>query len=166
MNSRFNRPAVHIRHNVVRGWRAERASTPHEMTNGFEFVDHTADWALCIYGTDLANLFEHAAIGMSTLLVEELQSVQLEVGREIVLEAFDAETLLVDWLSELAYLAEEEQLVFREFRIQDVTRSRLVANIHGGRAQQLQKHIKAVTYHNLSIEETENGFTATVVFDV
>lgn len=138
----------------------------HKSNGGFEIVDHTADWALRIYGEELADLFRFAAIGMSSLLVAELSTIPLEVERDIELDAFDAETLLVDWLSELAYLAEEEQLVFRNFRLQDVTRQHLAACIQGGRAPELQKHIKAVTYHNLSIDRADSGLTATVVFDV
>ncbi|HEX6384454.1 MAG TPA: archease, partial [Anaerolineae bacterium] len=40
------------------------------------------------------------------------------------------------------------------------------ATARGGRAPELQKHIKAVTYHNLQIIQTEAGLEATVVFDV
>jgi len=38
--------------------------------------------------------------------------------------------------------------------------------LHGGHVHQLQKHIKAVTYHNLEIVKTDKGLKATVVFDV
>jgi SHS2 domain-containing protein len=133
---------------------------------GFEIVDHTADWALRVYGSDLANLLTYAAIGMSSLLVAELSSISLEVSRDLEFEAFDAETLLVDWLGELAYFAEEEQLVFRDFQLYDVRATHMMAHIQGGRAAELQKHIKAVTYHDLAITETAVGLTATVVFDV
>jgi len=137
-----------------------------ELSGGFEVVDHTADWALRVYGKDLAELLRNAAIGMSSLLVAELSSVPLAISRDLSLEAFDAETLLVDWLSELAYFAEEEQLVFREFHLSDVTLRRMTAHIRGGRPPELQKHIKAVTYHDLAIEQTATGVTATIVFDV
>lgn len=137
-----------------------------EMSRGYEVVDHTADWALRVYGSDLADLFRNAAIGMASLLVADLSTVSLEVSRDLALEAFDAETLLVDWLSELAYFAEDEQLVFRDIRLGAVTPRRMTARIRGGRAPELQKHIKAVTYHELSIEQTRNGLTATIVFDV
>jgi len=30
----------------------------------------------------------------------------------------------------------------------------------------MEKHIKAVTYHNLEIVQTARGLTATIVFDV
>ena len=137
-----------------------------ESAGGYEIVDHTADWALRIQGNDFTTLLMNAALGMSSLLVGELYSVPLAVQRELELEAFDAETLLVDWLSELAYFAEDEQLVFREFRMRDVTPNHLAAQIRGGRAPELQKHIKAVTYHDLAIEKTESGLTVTIVFDV
>jgi len=78
----------------------------------------------------------------------------------------DTETLLVDWLSELAYWAEIEMLVFHEFKIESVSQTHLGVRICGTRVTQLEKHIKAVTYHNLDIVQTEKGLTATVVFDV
>ena len=36
----------------------------------------------------------------------------------------------------------------------------------GGRAERLVKHIKAVTYHNLEIKESNYGLVANIVFDV
>ena len=141
-------------------------STLSESAGGFEIVDHTADWALRIYGSDLASLLLNAALGMSTLLVSDLYSVPLEVERDLELDAFDAETLLVDWLSELAYAAEDEGLVFREFRLRNIGPNHLEAHIRGGRAPALEKHIKAVTYNDLVIQKTETGFAVTVVFDV
>ncbi len=99
-----------------------------ESAGGFKVVDHTADWALRIWGDNFTTLLMNAALGMSSLMVAELYSVPLVVERELELEAFDAETLLVDWLSELAYIAEEEQLVFREFRLRDVTPNYLAAH--------------------------------------
>jgi SHS2 domain-containing protein len=47
-----------------------------------------------------------------------------------------------------------------------VSPTHLRARIYGTRVTQLEKHIKAVTYHNLEIVQTEKGLTATVVFDV
>jgi SHS2 domain-containing protein len=47
-----------------------------------------------------------------------------------------------------------------------VSPTHLRARIYGSRVTQLEKHIKAVTFHNLEIVQTEKGLTATVVFDV
>ena len=132
----------------------------------FEVVEHTADWALHVTGRDLAALLTHAALGMSSLLVADLKTLPSDKQRRIELDAFDAETLLVDWLSELAYLAESEQLVFSDFDLSEVTANRMTAVIRGGRPAELLKHIKAVTYHDLAIKQTARGLEATIVFDV
>jgi SHS2 domain-containing protein len=132
----------------------------------FEVVDHTADWALRVFGRDFSGLLANAALGMGYLMVGDLDGVPIEVERRLELDAFDAETLLVDWLSELAYWAEDEQLVFWEFELSGVTANHLSAVMRGGKAAELQKHIKAVTYHDLEIVETDEGLTVTIVFDV
>ena len=132
----------------------------------FEIVDHTADWALRVYGADLAHLLQNAARGMATLLVEDLDAVPTNVERNLVLDSIDAETLLVDWLGEMAFWAESELLVFTHYELSQVSAKHLRAIVIGGRMPALLKHIKAVTYHELEIVEIETGLTATVVFDV
>lgn len=142
----------------------ESSETPADVD--FSVEDHTADWAIRVRGSDLRGLLLSAAWGMNSLLVDELNAMPLEVERTITAEAFDRESLLVEWLSELAYLTEMEGLVFREFEFEMVTSEALRATVRGGRAPELHKHIKAVTYHDLQIKETEEGLEATVVFDV
>lgn len=132
----------------------------------FEEIEHTADWALRIRGRALAELLANAARGMVSLLVAQPEKIPLEVEEQFELDSIDAESLLVDWLSELAYWAEMEQVVFYQFELADVSPTHLKAVVRGGRVPDLRKHIKAVTYHNLQIIKTESGLTATVVFDV
>lgn len=134
--------------------------------DAISIVEHTADWALRIRGRDLAELFRHAAGGLARLLVGDVTVVGRDEMRELRLESYDTEGLLVDWLGELAYWAERDRLVFPEAEMRQVTPTQLVAVVRGGRASELQKHIKAVTYHDLAIRETESGLEVTVVFDV
>ncbi|MFN8457259.1 MAG: archease [Anaerolineae bacterium] len=134
--------------------------------NNFEEIEHTADWALRIRGRDWPQFLVNAAQGMTSLLVADPAAIPLAEERQIELEAFDAESLLVNWLSELAYWAEREQLLFREFMLMEASPTRLQGIVRGGHVSNLQKHIKAVTYHNLAITQTDQGLEATVVFDV
>ena len=53
-----------------------------------------------------------------------------------------------------------------EFDIEEISNTYLRADVYGTYVAQLQLEIKAVTYHDLSIEETAQGYAATVVFDV
>jgi SHS2 domain-containing protein len=141
-----------------------RSELLHEAA--FEEIEHTADRALRIYGSDLRELLVNAAHGMNSLMVRKPAATSTPVARSIELDAMDAESMLVEWLSELAFWAETEMLVFDRFDLHDVSPTHLKATIYGNRAQQLEKHVKAVTYHNLAIVRTARGVSATVVFDV
>ena len=133
---------------------------------GFEEVEHTADRALRIFGVNLKELMISAAQGMTQLMVGNASKIATEIEKSIELQAVDAESLLVEWLSELAYWAETEMLIFKKFGITDVTATRLQATVLGGKVAELEKHIKAVTYHNLEIIQTPQGLEVTIVFDV
>jgi len=132
----------------------------------FEEVEHTADRALRIHGADMQALFINAVRGMNSILVADISVIPKQVEKQIELEAIDTESLLVEWLSEFAYWAETEMLVFDKFDLKTATQTRIRATACGGKAPNLEKHIKAVTYHNLEILEAEDGLSVTVVFDV
>ncbi len=133
---------------------------------GFQEVDHTADHALKIFGGNLKELFISAAEGMTSLMGADMSDVSQEFEKKIKLDAIDSESLLVEWLSELAYWAEAEMLVFKTFRIQKITANQLAATVFGGKVMAVEKQIKAVTYHNLKIIQTRRGLEVTIVFDV
>ena len=133
---------------------------------GFEEIEHTADKALRIFGSNLQELFISAAQGMTGMMMPDVSKIAIEIEKFIELDAVDAEDLLVEWLSELAFWAETEMLVFTQFSIQNLTDTHLKANIWGAKAPELEKHIKAVTYHNLKIIKTSQGLEVTIVFDV
>jgi len=132
----------------------------------FEEIEHTADRALIIYGRTLEELLLNAARGLNSLLGADENLHATLKTKSLELDAMDAESLLVEWLSELAYWAEAEMLVFSKFDLQNVSPTHVKALIYGSRVTQMEKHIKAVTYHNLKIIKTETGLAATVVFDV
>ena len=141
------------------------SSTPQHQI-AFEEVEHTADRALKIYGRSLEELLVNAALGLNSLLGVDSSMSSTPITKPIVLDAIDAESLLVEWLGELAYLAEAEMLIFSRFDLQTVSPTGVNAFVHGNRVTRLENHIKAVTYHNLEITQTESGLAATVVFDV
>ena len=132
----------------------------------YEEIEHTADRALRIYGSNLQELLLNAAGGMNSLLAREYNAFSTPEEKSVELDAIDPESLLVEWLSELAYWAETELLVFHKFDLDRVSPTHVKATVHGSRVARLENHIKAVTYHNLKIIQTDEGLTATVVFDV
>jgi riboflavin kinase/FMN adenylyltransferase len=131
----------------------------------FEEIEHTADLALRVYGQDMRELFVNAAHGMFSLMAEPpLDGPARE--QEVSLEATDYEGLLVDWLNELIYLHEVERETYSRFDFEALSPTRLKAHVAGGLTKSKTKAIKAATFHDLRINETANGFVATIVFDV
>jgi SHS2 domain-containing protein len=128
-------------------------------------VDHTADWALHVWAPSLEELFVEAARGMYALAGAQARP-GAAVRRRVELAAEDHESLLVAWLQELLYYTESEELAFTDYRIERLDATHLRAEVEGGPMEQLTKIIKAVTYHNLKINRTPDGYEATLVFDV
>lgn len=129
-------------------------------------VDHTADWALRVWGGDLRALYEHAALGMLELAGGEPDPAAPRIARTFTLIAPDAETLLVDWLTELLILIEDEGVVFDRIVVHRADSGSLEAAAGGRLGGGFAKHIKAVTYHNLKITCVDGRCETTIVFDV
>jgi SHS2 domain-containing protein len=133
---------------------------------GFEEVEHTADWALRISGRDLSELFVNAAYGLNQLLAPCEETAAQVLKTEMTFEAPDVESLLVDWLTELVYRAEVDQVIYRSVLVDKATPSFLHVLAQGNQVADLRNHVKAVTYHDLRVRVTEHGYEVTVVFDV
>ena len=132
--------------------------------SGYKEQSHTADWELHVWAASLPALFVEAAHGMNNLSgAQPAQSPP--VSRRFSAKAADNESLLVLFLSELVFVAEQEHLVFNEFNLK-VQDSKLNVLMTGAPILSISKYIKAVTYHNLKIQKTEAGFQVDIVFDV
>ncbi|HSA91617.1 MAG TPA: archease [Terriglobales bacterium] len=132
----------------------------------YEEVEHTADWAFRIRGGTLADLFVNAArvVCWPRGAAPEFEPT---VSHEVSVEGVDRETLLVNWLNELLYLQETECEAYNRFKVIEIFDTRLRARVEG-RARQASdvNPIKAVTFHELRITESKDGFEVTVVVDV
>ena len=135
------------------------------MMKSFEEMEHTADRAIRASGCTLEELFTNAARGMFSLMAD-LEELTPTVSRPINLEAFDLESLLVDWLNELLYLQESEGEIYTDFHIAAFSPTKLEATVSGAKAEPHKAKVKAATFHNLAIEKTPEGYIATIVFDV
>jgi SHS2 domain-containing protein len=136
----------------------------------FEVLEHTADIGIKSYGGSLKELFENAATGMFSLMIDP--DVVKSTGEfEISLTADDEQMLLVDWLTELLYIHEVYGVLLNEFdiKVQKGDDGMELAGVVRGEAiddgrHHLKTMIKAVTYHMLEIDLKE-GYLV-VIFDI
>lgn len=133
---------------------------------GYEEVDHTAEWSLRVWAPDMVGLLTQAAVGMFALVEVEPRSGASQRWRTLTLQAPDHEGLLVHWLHELLFGLETRQMTTTEFDIEVAQEPRLSGRIREAPASRPKKHIKAVTYHELDIQERDGRLETLIVFDV
>jgi len=131
-----------------------RALKPFGRTHGAIPVRADADVIFAGHADQIAQVRDDA-----------FDAVQSQIAR-CEDDADDAEGLLVEWLGELAYWAERDGFVAPQVEWEAFLPTSLAATVRGGRPAELQKHIKAVTYHDLAIRPIGDGLEATIVFDV
>jgi SHS2 domain-containing protein len=139
----------------------------------FELIDHTADVGIKAYGSTLAELFENAAKGMFSIIAGEGYNAGGPAAVRIIdinIDKDNFEELLVSWLSELLYIFNREKIYFRDFKISSLNNRSIRAEAIGSNIDLYQSslytEIKAVTFHNLKIEENMEGFSCAIIFDV
>ena len=138
------------------------------MKKDFEIVNHTADVGIIAYGDDINQAFANAARALFNLITE-LDDVEGFLHRDIELTAPDEESLLVEWLNELIYQFDVENIIFKRFDITELNNLRLEARSYGEKVDR-SKHklkigVKAATYHMLKIDK-DNGYQVQVLFDI
>ncbi len=120
-------------------------------------------------GETLAALFQQAALGLRQIVtsVEDIQPRQIVL---VEVQAQDREELLVNWLSELLYLLESRQFLPASFEIENISAQQLRARVAGEsldpERHQLEREIKAVTYHQIKVEQVADGWQAQVYVDL
>lgn len=135
------------------------------LSGGFEEVDHTADWAYRVWASTHEGLFLHAVHGLYTLVDAEFTNTPKRT-ETLHLQGIDYESLLIAFLNELLHFHDSENLGFDQIDIQTLTPTDLTVSLRGSSVCQWQKDIKAATYHNLAIIQTNAGIEATIVLDV
>lgn len=122
----------------------------------YEIIPHTADIGIRVYGKDLKELFKNAAYGMFDIIAD-LDGLTSSITQSIEVKAPNKEELLVVWLDELLYNFYTKQIIFFDFKISELDDKHISAEALGRNVgenrNRLKTEIKAVTYHELKIEE-------------
>ena len=129
----------------------------------FEEIPHKADAAIIAYGHSLPDLFSHAALGLYHILGSTSES-QSELEDDIVLQAPDVETMLVSFLTELLFLAENG--VKAEIFELEINDNALKAKYFKRSGQSFSNFIKAVTFNEMKVLKKDGVFQTRIVFDL
>lgn len=134
---------------------------------------YTADIGFEAFGESVETLMVAAGEATMNVMVPDLGSIRHEHKREIRVSAESLEMLLFDFLQELIFFKDAEQLllVVPDVRVeQKEDQYQLFAEAFG-EVLDLQRHdlrvdVKAVTLHHFELKQIDSGWRAVVVLDI
>ena len=141
---------------------------------GFEFLDHTADVQSRSWGRNLEEAISQTALSLMATMSPDLQKIKKKEKKEISIIAEDKEALIFDFLSELLFIFDVDELIFSKIEIQEVLKKGNQFELHAfleGEKFDPNKHetgteVKAITYSFMQIKEMEESVEITMIFDI
>jgi len=135
--------------------------------DGFEVLEHTADVGVRAEASSLQECFRQMTLG----LLEISGTYRPDNGDkiDISVEADDLGALLVYWLEEVLYLQDSADALVTDVTVNDVGTDAAVGSVSiAPRGNEVLEGtaVKAITYHQLSVVRTEEGWAATAFFDI
>ncbi len=141
----------------------------------YEFVDEltVADIAFRAWGRDLEEAFVAAADAVMSAMVEDLEAIQPRETRTFNVDHEALDLLLFNFLQELIYYKDAQQLLLRVRELcltAERTPYALQATVAGEpidpHRHRMRVDVKAVTLHRFSLTQTEHGWEATIILDI
>lgn len=138
----------------------------------YTFLDHTADILFQAEGKTVEELFAQCALAVEDTQVN-IKKVKPKQTVEITGESDSLEKLLFNFLDDMLFYKDAEQLLFSKFelKITEKKSKYLLQCTAFGEKLDLKKHepkvdVKAITMHMFEIKKTKNGWWAQVLVDI
>jgi protein archease len=136
------------------------------------FFDHTGDVAVSLESPTRAGLFREAALAFTDTLTD-LAQVRTASSHRVELTAAALDELMVEWLGELLYRFEVQNLLVADADVQLEEKDDgwcLAATLRGeefdaGR-HEIKVLVKGITYHRLNVVSDGELWRTDVVFDI
>ncbi len=141
---------------------------PYEFIEGYTM----ADVAFEATGKTIEEMCESAAKALTNSMVSDLLAIESKKTISVKVESKDEERLLHDFLQEIIFYKDAENLIFNEYSIKVVKTEKgytLEAQMKGEDIN-MEKHdlvvdVKAVSWHRYKVEKKEE-WRAFVILDV
>ena len=137
--------------------------------NSYRLLEHTADMGIEAQGETPADLFRQMALGLREIITA-CQDIRPKDEEAIEVFGGDREELLVNWLGELVFLLEVRRFLPACFEIEAIDEHHVKARVRGEifdpARHFLEREVKAITYHQISVESAAGGWSARVFVDI
>lgn len=133
----------------------------------FRFLDHTADVQVECCAETFAALLETSAQALYAVTLNEKQE-RRDQERTIAVTGANYEEILIRWLQELIFLLDIDHFVGTRFEFQESSELEVVARASGYACSREERaeEVKSATYHELVVQQNEDGFLARFILDL
>lgn len=134
----------------------------------YEILEHTGDAKIRAFGKTKQELFLNALKGMMAIVGPQATSHKLQITRKLKVSSSDINALLVDFLSEVNYLAQTNKERYSKARFVKFSDRELEVELVGQKVKEFGEEIKAVTYHGLEVKQKPGSglWEAEIIFDI
>ncbi len=141
----------------------------------YKFIEDVAiaDVAFEATGKTIKELFESAGLAVTNTMVKKIDSIKLDVEKQISVESDTIEMLLFNFMQDIIFYKDAELLIFGRYDVEikhQGKKWKLDAKASGEKLD-MKKHellvdVKAVSLHNYKIEEKKDGWRTEIILDV
>ena len=142
----------------------------------YRFIEKltVADVAFVAKGKTLEELFTSAGLAVTATMVKDLRTVRKRESRSFDLTSEALDLLLFNFLQEIIYYKDVDQLLLSRFQLRIESKNRTHYRLTGqGQGERIDpgRHpllvdVKAVTLHKFEVVKERAGWKATVVLDI
>lgn len=141
------------------------------MSSSYNFIDHTADAAVVVTADTIEELFIASADAFKEVVIESASPKPNE-SYKLELSSLSLENLLVNFLNELNF-----RLIYKRKMICSVNEMKISQNEDIRKLEcnllesdidesMIKTEIKSVTYHQMDLAKTNEGYKTIIVFDI
>ncbi len=140
----------------------------------YEFLPHTADVKFVALGKSLEGAFRNAAYALTDVMTDH-RKVKQKKSYEFSVESEDKMALLYDFLEQFLVLVDSEGFLLSKVNSLKISKDRksgklmLKCKISGDKQNhkyEIDTHIKAVTYQQMYVKKSKEGFKLQVILDI
>ena len=135
----------------------------------YRIIDHTADLRIEVEGLTREALFANCALAVTDLLTDP-KRIEAASSKQLIMEGLDPIDLLINFLREILFLFNGEGFLVKAVTILALSDTRIQADLTGEAfdpdRHAMRTEIKAVTYHQATLQKNEKKWIARVLFDV
>jgi SHS2 domain-containing protein len=140
------------------------------MSSSYNFIDHTADAAVVVTADTIEELFIASADAFKEVI--ESASRKPNESYKLELSSLSLENLLVNFLNELNFRLIYKRKMFSNVNDMKISQNEDIRKVECILLESdidesmIKTEIKSVTYHQMDLAKTNEGYKTIIVFDI